>query len=392
MFFCSDSLNFVNKNKNETYFVGLSGGVDSVVLLSALVELGVKCHALHVNHGISANSDEWERHCMQLCKQIGVPISVTNLNLNKRLPNLECVARNERYSFFEKIAGKNGIVVTAHHMNDQVETFLLAAKRGSGVDGLSAMPLIKSGNSDHFRPMLSKTKSEILRYAHEKGLSWVEDESNLSSDYDRNFLRNEVIPLLESRWKGFSTSISRTVQMCSLSRAALSELVTEKYQSCLSSRKMLSVDKVKSIGGYAVYTFIIREWLRDNGLTYLPSEKIIRQICTQFLGGDQPKSTAIVVVHKDLCVRYYNGHMMIAPTKIENGYAFQCLAISLNVNVSEISDRAKVWSGLNPVRVSVRGKSWNLNDYLHHLGVEPWLRGFVPTEIEGEKLIWPIGD
>src|SRR5947208_238629 len=179
--------------------VGLSGGVDSVVLLHVLKQHpGLNLSAIHVHHGLSPNAGAWARFCRALCTRWGVPLAVRRVKVAKRGAGLEAAAREARYRAFKNVPCD--AVALAHNRDDQAETVLMNLLRGAGVRGASGMP--PRGRLDGkmlLRPLLEVPRAAILAYAREQGLEWVEDESNADEALTRNFVRRRLGPLLESR-------------------------------------------------------------------------------------------------------------------------------------------------------------------------------------------------
>ncbi len=182
----------------------LSGGIDSVVLTYALRELAkqgeITLSAVHIHHGLRAASDGEETFVRELCKAWGIELAVHHLSLGAKPreagESLEMQARDARYAVFARYTGEGRYVATAHQLDDCIETFLIHACRGSGSKGLSAIPYRRDGI---IRPMLDVDGREIAAFAAAHNLSWVEDESNRDSYFLRNFLRTEVLPLLDAR-------------------------------------------------------------------------------------------------------------------------------------------------------------------------------------------------
>lgn len=185
-----------------SYCVGLSGGIDSVVLLHLLNEARkfqqFKLSAIHVIHGISIHADEWADFCSRLCQQWGIPLQISQLQVIKQAGvGLENTARKLRYTEYKK-TGAN-VMILAHHQDDQIETIFSQIMRGSDVHNIAAMRgLSKRGEQFYWRPLLAYTKEQLISYAMEHELSHVEDESNHDNSYLRNFLRNSIIPQLLS--------------------------------------------------------------------------------------------------------------------------------------------------------------------------------------------------
>jgi len=179
--------------------LGLSGGIDSVVLLHVLAQLRpvYKLSALHVHHGLSSQADEWARFCEQTCSHLQVPLDVVRIRIARKTPEgIEAAARTARYGALMKPDAD--AVVTAHHADDQAETVLFQLLRGGGPRALAAMPEARQLAPDLLlvRPLLAITRAELEAYARFHGLLWVEDESNTDPRYTRNALRHDVLPAI----------------------------------------------------------------------------------------------------------------------------------------------------------------------------------------------------
>jgi tRNA(Ile)-lysidine synthase len=182
----------------DTVVVGLSGGVDSMVLLHALAASGVPLSALHVHHGLSANADSWESFCRGVCQALAVPLRVQRVSVEREsAAGLECAARKARHQAFADTDGD--WVALGHHAGDQAETVLFNLLRGAGVRGAAAMT---ERHGRLLRPLLGVRRNEILAYARNHDLAWVDDESNADLRYSRNFLRHRVLRELVQRFPG----------------------------------------------------------------------------------------------------------------------------------------------------------------------------------------------
>lgn len=195
--------------------VALSGGADSVALLSLLVSLGYRCVALHCNFHLRGDeSDRDELFVRELTDRMGVQSEVAQMDVAARRKStsesVEMACRELRYRWFDEMAHKHDLqaVAVAHHRNDQVETFFLNLLRGAGVRGLAAM---KPRNGLIIRPLLEITRKELTDYLDSKGLPHITDSTNACDDFKRNRLRNRLIPLLEELFPGASDSISRSI-------------------------------------------------------------------------------------------------------------------------------------------------------------------------------------
>ncbi|MDG1818661.1 MAG: tRNA lysidine(34) synthetase TilS [Porticoccaceae bacterium] len=195
--------------------VGLSGGLDSTVLLSLLCEVIApeNITAVHINHGLSANADHWQQHSAEFCQSLGVRLHAESVAVNEVGGGLESAARDARYKVFEKLIIEEGILLLGHHADDQVETVLYRLLRGSGPKGLAAIPVTRPlGLGKLLRPLLSWPKASLQRWAAEKQLGWIEDESNQQEQFDRNYLRHRVVPALAERWPDYIQGITRSAQ------------------------------------------------------------------------------------------------------------------------------------------------------------------------------------
>jgi len=214
----------------STMCVGLSGGLDSTVLLEILAEhavpAGYKVSAIHVNHGLSPNADAWTRFCERLCANQGVPLAIEHVRVSATAAEgLEGAARTARYAAFA--ARPEPYIVLAHHLDDQAETVLMQLLRGTGLKGIAAMPELRpllGRQRQVFRPLLEYSRAQLREYAQARGLKWVEDESNASTRFDRNFLRLEVGPRFDERYPGWRDSLVRFARHAASANDLLDQL------------------------------------------------------------------------------------------------------------------------------------------------------------------------
>ena len=212
------------------YRVAYSGGLDSHVLLHALVclreRLDADIGAVHVNHTLQADADSWEEHCRKVCTDLEV--SYESLRVDARAAageSPEAAARDARYAALAAWLPAGEYLLTAQHQDDQAETLLLQLLRGSGVTGLAAMPVRgELGHGQLLRPLLGVTRRQLQAYAEANGLSWLEDPSNRDMAFDRNFLRARILPLLRERWPSVTALLGRSATHCAEASKLLSQL------------------------------------------------------------------------------------------------------------------------------------------------------------------------
>ena len=250
---------------HQHLLVGFSGGLDSTVLLHQLVMLrkqqpDLQLRAIHIHHGLSPLADGWVEHCRQQCQNWQVELDVVRVTLNIE-KGIEAAARKARYQAFSEQLRPGECLLTAQHQDDQCETLLLALKRGSGPAGLAAMPVQSQlGSHTLLRPLLSQTRLQLEVWAEEYALCWIEDESNQDTRFDRNFLRQAVIPTLVSRWPHFGRSVARSARLCGEQEQLLDELLAESLSElvdeagALSWRPMLAISEVRRAA-------LLRRWI-----------------------------------------------------------------------------------------------------------------------------------
>jgi tRNA(Ile)-lysidine synthase len=212
--------------------VALSGGLDSTVLLHLLASLAQRealppLSAIHIHHGLQAAADAWPAHCRELCAALSVPLQVEYVQVAPGA-SLERAARAARYAAFAARLGAGEVLLTAQHRDDQAETLLFRLLRGAGVQGLSAMPASRAlGAGRLVRPLLNCSRDELLAYAREHKLSWIEDPSNSDERFSRNYLRHQVLPALLSRWPQASANMARSAAHLSEAGQLLDELAQQ---------------------------------------------------------------------------------------------------------------------------------------------------------------------
>ena len=261
--------------------VAFSGGRDSMALLEAVHRFsrskrndGIvgSVFALHVNHGLSPHADEWEETCRAFCEKRGIPFSALRVKVDRKGKGVEAAARDARYQALASEAKREGldIVLTAHHLDDRLETFLLQWIRGSGVDGLAGMPSIRAFGPEGVllgRPWLDVPRPWIESYAASRGLSWVEDESNEDTAILRNLIRHEILPVLDRARPGFRRAAGRSVELVTEAVSVLHTVAEEDAAKCRDPRnpRAIRIEPLLALPPER-QALCLREWIAGNGI------------------------------------------------------------------------------------------------------------------------------
>ncbi|MDX1795290.1 MAG: tRNA lysidine(34) synthetase TilS [Hydrogenovibrio sp.] len=258
-------------NDAQKIIVAFSGGMDSVVLLHALLQQtdASRLKAVHVHHGLQTEADDWQAFCEAFAAQRHLPFECIPIQLSEtRRQGVEGAARHARYRALYQVLSEGSVLVTAHHQRDQAETLLLNLFRGTGLGGMAGMPyhkplsLANSTRSCHYRPLLKVSFEQMQAYAERHALDWVEDPSNQDVYFKRNLIRHQVLPMIQQAWPGVESRISDAAENLGESLALLDELAASDIVGChptafsldLAGVQMLSWQRQKNL---------LRYWARE---------------------------------------------------------------------------------------------------------------------------------
>ena len=400
----------------QTLVIGYSGGLDSSVMLH-LAWRFVQANAhlrlipVHIHHGLQASADDWAVHCQAVAAGLGLICQVEHVRLiAKPRTSLEAQARDARYHALAAYMGAGCALLTGHHIDDQAETLLLALKRGSGVKGLSAMGATKPyADGQLLRPLLNCTRQQLQRYAEQHGLSWIEDGSNQDLAFDRNFLRHQVLPILNQRWPGMTQAVARSASHCAESQALLEQLAeidldgwdVAANQLPLSLFNVLSESRRNNL---------LRYWLSQHRVS-MPGAAILQQIWQSVA---QSRADALACVRwQGWQIRRYAAALHLLSDETEqlqqqtvqiNTLSQQAvLADGRTVQFEQLisGERLKLPQGLAvSLRFDVTGLRFHPHNRNHsrplkklwqEWQVPPWQRKQVPLLFFGEQLVAVIG-
>lgn len=405
-------------NKNSAVYVAFSGGLDSHVLLHVLSSLAsdypFSLKAIHIDHSLQGQSAAWADHCQQVCDGLSVPLTTRTLNIyQNKGESIEAAARDARYAALAECLPEGGLCMTAQHRNDQTETLLLQLLRGAGVHGLAAMPASKNFSTGRLlRPLLAFTRDDLLDYANRHKLVWIEDPSNQDSRFDRNFLRNEVLPVLRGRWPGMDKSLSRSARHAASAATMLDEMASSDLLYCeVASNHFLppciACLNAELLAGLSPThrANALRYWVRMNGFAVPGDERI--QTLIQLLEESSAKGSVnwsggeIRLDNKMLwlCDKSDDGHPAIdgfldwvlpAPLQFQN-FQLQAtkvrgegLAISL---LEDFALRVGFRAGGEQCRMPGDHGSKPLKTLFQDLSIPSWVRGGVPLVFLDDELI-----
>jgi len=383
---------------HNVWWVGLSGGLDSTVLLHALVQLQlpVSLHALHINHQISPNADQWQAQCAAFCASLGVAFTAERVQVSNTGKGIEDAARNARYAVFDRCLRAGDCLLTAHHADDQAETLLLRLMRGTGPRGLAAMAASRAlGLGNLHRPLLMFSRTELESYANAHQLTWVNDESNADNHYDRNFLRNQVMPLLQSRWPGFTRKWQQTADLCGANEELLEEVAIDDLM-----RMEERPERVGQSISFTVYANmsrarqqnLLRYWLSVKGFA-VPEQQHWEQIHLQLFGA-RPDAQ-VNISWADVSLRLYRNRIYLLPNIISFAECELQLVSQLTkiprLKASLPNLHIRYRQGGERCQPAGRSHSQTLKKLLQDYGLEPWLRESVPLAYSGDTLV-AVGD
>jgi len=394
--------------------LGLSGGVDSVVLLHVLATLASRLEfqlsALHVHHGISPHADEWAQFCLDLCAEYNIVCKVAHVDiqpLRERL-GIEAAARQLRHA---ALAEQDcDFIALAHHADDQAETLLLQLLRGAGMRGASGMPLARQqDNHILLRPFLNFPRTELLDYAQHHALRWVEDESNRDDGYPRNFVRHRVLDLLQERFPACRKTLARSAQHFAEAAELLDELAAQDGAGAIGEG-LLEVAALSRLSASRAKN-LLRYFLHQCGMP-MPQSKQLEQMLHQLCSAR--RDAAVSVQFGNWQLRRFNGYAEVLPVLPPFDPAL-CLgwqgeetlpwlplqrevlftqATGEGISLRQLGSAPvtlRLRSGGESLRSHPRAARRSLKHLLQEHRVPPWQRERLPLLYCGDKLIAVVG-
>ena len=405
------------------FHVALSGGLDSMVLLHLFARLrdqveNVQVCAHHINHGLSDNAEYWRDFCQQTCERLNIDFTCTHVNLQKQArTSLEALAREKRYASLINTMSKQSYLASAHHQDDQLETVLLALKRGSGNTGLQGIRSKQALEIGYLiRPLLNFSRAQLEKYACHYQLKWIEDESNTDQTFDRNFIRHTISPLLKTRWPAIAKTVSRSASICQEQQQLLNEIAELDFSLCVcdpADITVINIDALKALSAARINN-VLRYWFKLNNLKY-PSVKQLSSLLNDVVLATQNATPKIPF--EGLTLRRYreclylvedNANLVSNKPVIWQGQSKMSLsggAINLNFHVSsesnngikinedslvEIYFRSQFSAKLTCMPIGRNG-SRSVKKLLHEYNIPPWQRDSIPFVFVDGELTQAVG-
>jgi tRNA(Ile)-lysidine synthase len=362
--------------------LGLSGGIDSIVLLHYLhYHYPNNLSVIHCNHHLSKHCYEWQLFCQNLCKKLNIAYKNIDIYLEKSA-NIEENARKKRYKSLSCELKNDEILCTAHHQQDQAETLLLQLFRGAGSAGLASMPKEKPlAKGFHYRPMLNISKSQIIKYAKKHKLIWIEDDSNKNTDFRRNFLRLEIIPKLSTVYKNLAKVLSRSAKHQSEALKLSRELadIDLKTNQIINVSGRINIDKLIKLEAHRIKN-IMRYHLSLLGFL-APTDKIMKQIINLLYAKQDAKP---LVKWNNFEIRRYQQELYFIDIS-QNNTGQKCPIQSEFENSNNFSIRYRTQG--QRIKLPNKHHSQSLKKVLQEANIPPWERNSLKMYYVDDELI-----
>ena len=297
--------------------LALSGGLDSMVLLHLLAQARqlqpFTLSAVYVHHGISLHADSWAEFCAAQCARLQVAFATRKVNIAGS-DNLEHKAREARYqALAEFVSSDKHMLLTAHHSDDQLESLLLALKRGSGPAGLSGIAQQRGFAAGvMLRPLLAFSRQELVHYARQYQLQWIEDDSNSDMRFDRNFIRHQLTPVLRQRWPHFANTAMRSMQHVAKLQQLADYYTDNALRLCQRGNRLLLSELVKLVP--LQQDLVLRRWLLGYGLN--PETQWLDTLKRDVISAREDASPVLVLAHYQLR-RFADALYLLTETEVQ---------------------------------------------------------------------------
>lgn len=386
--------------------IGYSGGLDSHVLLHLVNHAGIRARvqALHINHCLSEDADAWQRHCEQVCNKHDMLLETIDVRVDTSRGSLEESARTARFDAFEKFLVEGDLLLLAHHLDDQIETLFFYLFRGSSIFGVKGMPRERVlGRGQLYRPLLNFSRDELLVYAEEHDLHWIEDASNTDVGLDRNYLRHQVIPVIKARWPNLDTVLSRAIERDAEITQLIDYYGDRELEMALTDDGGMPLDVVKEMSAPR-FKNVVRSWVKRSNLPW-PGDSVLEEGFDSLIKAEQDAMPLLtwhgVELHrfkdKLYLTRKLEGHDISQSVTLRPGETIKVAGGTLSAEKGEgrglcIQDSRQLTvrfrQGGERIRLS---KTRTLKNLYQEFSVPPWLRHRLPLIYLDEELVAVAG-
>ncbi|WP_394752450.1 tRNA lysidine(34) synthetase TilS [Crenothrix sp.] len=395
-------------------YVGYSGGVDSHVLLhlcASIVDLKHKITAVYVHHGLQPEADNWAKHCQHTACELGIDFKMLRVDASpKHGESPEEAARNARYTALKALIDVDCALLVAQHREDQLETVLLQLFRGGGLRGLSGMPeTMAFGQGVLLRPLLNVAKQDIDDYARVQQLRWIEDPSNAQNDYDRNYLRNDILPLLKQRWPALDKTVSRSAAHCASAEILITQIARQWFSSVFNADdNTLLLSQLQAFEA-SQQQHIIRAWFQQLALK-MPAQAFVQRIFQEVIHARQNSDP--ILAGQGISIRRYRDKLYclkhspqplladfiwpntITSIALGDNRTLSCVPASSGIPVeywrnAKIVVRFRV--KCEKISLPARVDHHSLKNLFQEAGIPPWDRLMLPFIYLDDKLA-AVGD
>lgn len=356
----------------DKVLLAVSGGMDSMVLLKVLCELNFDVVVAHMNYQLRGEeSDLDEKLVSKVCEYLKIPCFVKRVRVSED-ESIQLEARRLRYTWFEQLAKEEKIdkIATAHHLNDSLETALLNLVKGTGIMGAAGIPL---WNGQVVRPLLGVTKQEIEKYATDEGIEWREDASNKESKYQRNLIRNEVLPLLER----INPSVANTFKSTRERMIGVKQLVLEELQKLRNQFFKVEDDSItidlQWIQKSEKDLMLLSELLKEFGVSYVQAKDIFE---CELSGSQFETSTHLLFLdRKKLIVKSLDQHEtleILIKSSGEYEWGNRTILVS-EVKLEEVDTKFPsnvAFLDGSKINLPIQLRSWQLGDEFQPFGMK----------------------
>ncbi len=387
------------------WWVALSGGADSVALLYALCasvegQGAPTVHAIHVNHGLHPDAEQWSALCQRHADALGVPLVVATCKVTATGRGLEADARSARYSAFKAELAAGDVLFTAHHADDMVETVFLRLLRGTGPRGLAGIPEQRAcGPGVIFRPFLDVPSSTLRAAVESAKLDYVIDPSNTEAEQDRSYLRQTVLPSIARRWPGYRKTVRRAAHLQAMTQQRLALLPLDRHSTTLGE-PALSIDR--DLGPPELATQI-HQWLGEAEIES-PDQGRLTELARQALTASHDRLPELSWGHH--CLRVWRGLIVRAadpmacamfPGEVVVGEALEGSwgrlgweSVSDNTGLSAGTRLRVVSSGELPSLALLNRPKKATGKWLQELSIPPWWRKHLPVLTSENGPVWML--